>query len=53
MAGGISDYSGMSASTCAGMLTLAIPMVSCCSDGVLRCLTEQETVFVVACDSVL
>jgi len=28
VAGGISDYSGMSATTCAGMLLLAIPMVS-------------------------
>lgn len=28
VAGVISDYSGMSATTCAGMLTVAIPMVS-------------------------
>jgi len=28
VAGGISDYSGMSATTCAGMLLLAIPVVS-------------------------
>lgn len=27
IAGVISDYSGMSATTCAGMLTVAIPMV--------------------------
>jgi len=28
IAGVISDYSGMSATTCAGMLSVAIPMVS-------------------------
>lgn len=28
IAGGVSDYSGMSATTCAGMLFAAVPMVS-------------------------
>lgn len=50
VAGGISDYSGMSATTCAGMLSLAIPMVSCYS---VVCITKQETAFVVPCDSML